>query len=152
MRNATRSLGLLVCAVLVLGVIFVGWRQPKPPVPPLLKDVTASGGQWGACPSVPGTEDRLREERTRALSPELNQRLIQAFPAGSSEKHLVETLRQQGFELLPPCGTDASVHSAAFTQHGGGILSYPLTANVSWKVDNSGHVVWTQGFVRFMGL
>jgi hypothetical protein len=117
-----------------------------------LKDVTASGGQWGACPQAPGSEDPLRKEKSRALSPELNQRLLNEFPAGSSEKHLVETLRQQGFELLAPCDTDASVHSASFTQHGGGIFSYPLTANVSWKVDDFGHVVWTQGFVRFMGM
>jgi hypothetical protein len=153
MTITARSLGLLlVGVVLVVAAVFVGWRQPEPPLPALLKNVSATGGQWGACPSKAEDGARSPEERPLALSPELNQSLTQAFPVGSSEKRLAETLRQQGFELLPACSSDTSVHAAAFTQHGGGLLSYPLTANVFWKVDESGNVVWTKGFVRYTGL
>jgi hypothetical protein len=153
MKITARSLGLLlVGVVLAFTTMFVGCQRSKPQLPPLLENVSANGGQWGACPSEAEGGARLPEARPLALSPELNLRLAQVFPAGSSEKHLVETLKQQGFELLPPCSSDTYIHAAAFTQHGGGLLSNPLTASVFWKVDESGNVVWTKGFVRYTGL
>jgi hypothetical protein len=153
MKIAARSLGLLGAGVvLAFSTIFVGCQQSKPQLPPLLEHVSANGGQWGACPSESAGGARLPEGRPLALSPELNQRLAQVFPVGSSEERLVETLRQQGFKLLPPCNTDTYIRAADFTQHGGGGLSYLLTASVFWKVDESGNLVWTKGFVRYTGL
>lgn len=153
MKLKTQALAfLLISVVAVLVALSLGSRQPKPPLPPLLKNASAKGGLWGACPSDAKGDAGVPEARPLALSPELNQRLAQTFPVGSSEARLVEALRQQGFEMLPPCHSDPSVRAAAFTQHGGGVLSYPLTASVFWKVDNSGNVVWTKGFVRYTGL
>jgi len=157
MRKGIRSLGLFAAgvvlgAVVVLGAIFAGWPGPKPPLPTLLRNVTAGGGWWGACP--PETQEEAREQQGQPLatSPELNQRLAHSFPSGSSERKLVDTLRAQGFQLLPPCTSDHSVRVAAFDQHGGGVLAFPITANIFWKVDEADNIIWTKGFVRYVGL
>ena len=97
-------------------------------------------------------EPHLREGEPLALSPELDQLLAQAFPPGSSEKQLLKTLAEQGFKFLPPCKGDNLVRAAAFTQQGGGIIWLPLTANVFWRIDEADNVVWTKGFVSYMGL
>src|SRR5580692_11453522 len=102
MRSAVRSLGIfsagcVIGGVIVFGVMFRGWPGPKPILPPLLENVTAGGGWWGACPAETTEEARLREGRPLALSPELDQRLVKAFPSGSSERLLVDALRVQGF-------------------------------------------------------
>jgi hypothetical protein len=156
MRNSLRSLTLLAAGCFIGGtvvlVIFGGWFGPKPPLPALLRNVTAGGGWWGACP--PDTEQEAREQlgHTLALSPELNQRLVQSFPSGSSEKRLSDALSAQGFELLPSCKNDSSIRVAAFNQHGGGLFLPPIVANVFWKVDEAGNIVWTKGFVRYVAL
>jgi hypothetical protein len=117
----------------------------------LLKDVTAGGGWWGACPPETENEAQERQGRPLATSPELEQRLAQLFPSGSSERMLLNTLQSQGFKLLPPCKSDHSIHVAAFEQRGGGVLSYPIIANIFWKVDDSNKIIWTKGFVRYTG-
>jgi hypothetical protein len=142
----------LIAGIAVLAAMFGGCAAPIPPLPPLLKDVTAGGGWWGACPAESAEEARSREGRPMALSPELQERLAQAFPPGSEEVRLLGYLRQQGFDLLSPCNSDRSVRVAAFSQHGGGPLSYPLIANVYWKVDEKGKIAWTRGFIRFTAL
>lgn len=88
-----------------------------------------------------------------ALSPELNQRLMQEFPRGSSQDRLTSALVQQGFTLEPrPCTEDRSVRMAWFSQHGGGFAGpYPMHANIFWKVDRSNRLVWTKGFVEYTG-
>ena len=104
MGRNLRSVGLVFagCVIggaIVFGAILAGWPGPQPRLPPLLTDVTAGGGWWGACPPETTEEPHLREGEPLALSPELDQRLAQAFPPGSSEKQLLRTLREQGFEV-----------------------------------------------------
>ena len=157
MRRVARSVGLLLAGfaigcITVLGALFAGWPGPKPSLPPILRNVTAGGGWWGACPPETPNAETARKGRPLAISPELDERLSQAFPPGSSEKRLVDTLQAQGFELLSPCNGDTSIHLAAFNQHGGGVVAYPITANVYWKVDGQGHIMWTRGFVRYLAL
>jgi hypothetical protein len=157
MRNNPRTSALLasgffIVAAIVLGSASLGSPAPNPPLPPLLKDVTAGGGWWGACPPETEEEAHERQGRPIATSPELDQRLAQLFPTGSNERMLVETLRGQGFELLPSCKSDHSIRVAAFEQHGESVSSYPIIAHIFWKVDNSGKIVWTKGFVRYVGL
>jgi hypothetical protein len=33
-----------------------------------------------------------------------------------------------------------------------GLLSYPMTADVFWKVDGAGNIEWTKAFARYSGL
>jgi hypothetical protein len=157
MRTVIRSIGLVLvgCVIGSVGVFAVisgTWPGPKPSLPPLLRDATAGGGWWGACPPETPEEVQRQAGRPLALSPELDRRLAELFPAGSSEDKLVDTLRTQGFELMPSCKNEHSIRIAAFIQRGGGLLSYPITANVYWKVDETGNIVWTKGFVRYTGL
>lgn len=66
---------------------------------------------------------------------------------------MMRALRLQGFQLLSsPCKNDHSIHLARFTQVGGGMLVYPITADVFWKADPTGSIVWTKGFVMYLGL
>jgi hypothetical protein len=157
MRNSLRSLVLLAagCVIggtVVLGVIFIGSPSAKPALPALLRNVAAGGGLWGACPPDPKEETRALPGQTLALSPQLNQRLAQSFPPGSSERGLSDTLSAQGFELLQSCKNDPSIRVAEFSQHGGGFFSPPIVANVFWKADEAGNIVWTKGFVRYVAL
>ena len=145
-------LGCLLGGVLALAAIFAGWPGPKPPLPTLLRNVSAGGGWWGACPPETPAETQERRGHPVAVSPELNRRLAKLFPPGSSENVLVDTLRAQGFELMPSCKGDHSIRVAAFNQHGGGALLMPITANIFWKVDEAGNIVWTAGFVSYLGL
>lgn len=105
-------------------------------------------------PLAPQSEEeaRLQRDQSLALSPELQERLVHEFPPGSGEQRLVLALREQGFILLPPCKGDRSIRSAAFNQHGGGLIWDPLTAKVFWKVDDRGKIVWTKGFAWYTGL
>ena len=92
-RNRLRSIGLLFAGAVIGGVIVFGALVarvpgPKPPTPPLLKDVSAGGGWWGACP--PATpEEASMQAGGLALSPELNKRLARLFPVGSLEGNLL---------------------------------------------------------------
>jgi hypothetical protein len=52
-----------------------------------------------------------------------------------------------GFENLPPCEGDITIHVAVFRQHGG---LYPMTAFAYWKIDDR-KIVWTKGFVFLAG-
>lgn len=157
MKNTVRSwlvflAGCAVGGVIVLGAVAAGWPGPKPPLPSLLQNVSAGGGWWGACPPQTEEEARLREGRPIAISPELNERLARQFPAGTMESVLTDALSSQSFSLLLPCKGDNSIRVAGFQQQGGGLLSPPITAEVYWKVDQSGAIVWTKGFVRYTDL
>ena len=144
-------IGLLGGAV-ALAAIFASWAGPKPPLPALLRNVSAGGGWWGACPPETPAEAQEQQGRPVAVSPELNRRLAELFPSGSSERTLVDALRSQGFELMLSCKGDLSIHIAAFVQHGTGLLSHPMTAEIYWKTDEADNIVWTKGFVRYVGL
>jgi len=148
--------------VLKLGMIAVGILlfsacdmsvPPHPPRPPLLVNVTAGSGWWGACPPATNTEAQMIQTSGKlALSPELDQRLLNEFPPRSNESRIIEALIKQGFEMLPPCKTDQAIHRAGSMQHEGGGLTYRIRADVFWKVDQSNAIVWTKGFVAYDGL
>jgi hypothetical protein len=116
---------------LVLAGSFMWWIEPPPP-PPLLQNVRAAGGWWGACPPE-GNEQKL------ALSPELNERLVQQFPAGTSQENLVRSLFAQGFQGIEHCRGDETIRFTTFSNGS-------MRAAVYWKV-HEGKIVWTKGFV-----
>jgi hypothetical protein len=118
--------------------------------PPLLRHVTARGGWIGACPPEVASEAQLQASQPLAISPELDKRLTQSFPPGTSEDRLVKPLTEQGFRLLPSCRNDPSIRVAAFDGYAGGIFN--TWASVYWKVDSGSAIVWTKGFVAFDGL
>ena len=140
------SSGLVVAAF----AAFAG-EGLTPPTPPLLKDAQAEGG-WasGGCPAHP-YEVAFAKDR-EARSPNVEERLAQQFPSGTSEQELVLALQRQGFELTPPCDNDTQIHHAVFRQKGGAIWGpYPMFANIAWKIDELGHIVWTKAFVAYTG-
>ncbi len=119
------------------------FTRAKPPLPPLLRGLTA-GGAW-PCPGV--------GDAPKTSNPtEFDKRLAHEFPSGSRESSLLGTLAALGFQpSSPPCGKDASIRMSRFTQSGGGGLSFPMTAFVFWKVDRHGDVLWVTGDVGFTG-
>jgi hypothetical protein len=140
---------------LLVGFFFIAllgppWVHPDPPTPLLLQDVSARGGWWGACPAKNDVEAKSHPHL--AISPELNQRLGEQFPPGSDEAKIIDTLKKQGFALPRPCDGDDSIRSAMFNQQGGSLFASPLSAEVFWKVDGAGNILWTKGFVRYIGL
>jgi hypothetical protein len=86
-----------------------------------------------------------------ALSPELNQKLAAQFPPGSSADSLVQTLTAQGFKLTGSCQTDSTIHRAGFGGPTRGSI-FETHAVIYWKVEGGDTVVWTKGFVMFIGL
>jgi hypothetical protein len=85
-----------------------------------------------------------------ALSPELNQRLAQQFPPGSSGPALFRFLMSQGFMQLEPCENDTTVHRAYYNGPISGVL-LNINAIVYWKTEGN-TLVWTKGFVDYDGL
>ena len=61
-------------------------------------------------------------------------------------------LTAQGYRVILPCDSDRSIQRALFFQEGCGLLSYDTDSTVYWKEDQQHHIVWTKGFVRFIGL
>jgi len=112
-------------------VDFLYWQPP-----PLLTKATAGGGQWGACPSMGSARFALPE----AISPELDRRLAQQFPPGSSEIALVQELQKQPFKMRGACNGDTAIRFAEFKER-------DLRAAVYWRVDAANTIVWTKGFV-----
>jgi hypothetical protein len=133
-------------------VLFVaGCGDPvSPPLPPLLQGATSGGGGNYLCNGDP-TGRRHGPEET-AHSPEIVARLQKAFPTGSSTAKLIESLKEQGFAFHGPCSSD-NVAYASFSQAGGnGITAMAASAEVYWKDDGKGHLVWTTGNISFLGL
>ncbi len=88
-----------------------------------------------------------------AISPDLQQRLEQQFPPGTSEDALAHALHEQGFSAVgAPCKNEPSIHASGFQQYAEGVLSHPMTASVFWKVDEAGKIQWIKGSVAFTGL
>lgn len=142
MRSSPR-LHISIAATLTLGLMFSAYAQAPNELPTLLRNVTARGGYWGACPPTSGG---------LATSPELDARLNTNFPPGSDVQKLESTLVKEGFHIDGVCHTDGSIHIAGFYRKGVGLLPYDVSAQVYWKVDQAGHVVWTKGFVMYIGL
>lgn len=151
MARRRKELSALAGAAALLGMQGCD-SSLEPPTPPLLRDVTAAGGWWdGGCPPRDATDEILHTGR-EALSPELDSRLRQQFPAGSEARRLVQELRAQGFRATAPCENDASIHHAEFRQSGGGFAGpYPIFASVAWKEDARGRIAWTKASVSFTG-
>ncbi|WP_296738659.1 hypothetical protein [Mesorhizobium sp.] len=117
-------------------------------VPPLLQGVSARGGWYGGCPR-PASASKEKP----ALSPELDQRLRVQFPPGTPASKLSTTLVNQGFTIGSPCKEDTSIKVANYIQKEDGILLLTRTeSSVFWKVHEQENIVWTQGFVMFIGL
>jgi hypothetical protein len=122
-------------------------------VPPILRNATAHGGWWGACPPSSATEvESRRMMRDLAVSPEFNSRLENAFPQGSPEEALIDSLTGQGFVLSGQCKADSTIRFLSFHAEGSGFLPYATNAQVYWQADANGRIVWTKGFVRYTGL
>ena len=121
--------------------------------PTLLKGVTAGSG-WGTpCPPRNEQEQKIIEASGKlAISPELQQRLQSEFPPGTSEDRVIAALISQGFKLEPSCATDKTIQRASFFQAGTVILPTDIAADIYWKLDGQRRIVWTKGFVMFIGL
>jgi len=53
---------------------------------------------------------------------------------------------------MPPCEDDVRVHWANFHQTGGAPWGpYPMLADVMWKLDDAGEIVWTKAYVVYSG-
>ncbi|MGB6536807.1 MAG: hypothetical protein WBF58_12690 [Xanthobacteraceae bacterium] len=114
-------------------------------LPPMLRGVTA-GGQGDPCHPNQFWENLPANSPSRPHgSPELNDRLSHEFPPGTPESKLVHALDRLGFEALPPCENNTSIHSAFFRR------KFPLEiwARVYWKVDVNDAIVWTRGDVAY---
>lgn len=137
-------------AVVVAGILLAGCDDGlEPATPPILRNVTAGGGWWnGGCPS----HYKALSGDHEALSPELTQRLAKGFPTGSEAVLLKEALRSQGFRMQERCATEPSIRLAEFRQTGGRFYGpYPVFAQVTWKQDDAGRLVWSKGHVAFTG-
>jgi hypothetical protein len=121
---------------------------PRPPTPDILQGLTIGREQFEMCP---GADPNISWEI--ALSPELEGRLSRLAPPGASEQSVVRALAAQGFHPAEaPCSNDPSVHSATFFQQGGGGLStYPVMADVYWRVDANSNIEWIHGTVSYLG-
>jgi hypothetical protein len=144
----------LVASLVVASTCVAACSSTKPrPVPPILRGATAHGGWWGACPPSSETEVETRRiMRELALSPELNSRLEAQFPPGSPEQALIDSLTEQGFVLSGQCKTDSTIRIASFDAPGHGFLPYATSAQVYWQADADRRIVWTKGFLMFIGL
>jgi hypothetical protein len=152
MAPRTRRILLWVSPLVLLGacgagVCAVGARLELHTLPPPPLLAGASGGNLGDC-------SELVERPGPGVSPELEQRLSQRFPAGSPEAALVAALAEQGFGASMACPNNPSVRSAWYAppQRDSGPWPAEVYAEVFWKVNDQGSIVWTHGYVRWMSL
>lgn len=145
LSRSLRSLLLLAGAFIVSAC-----SDANEELPAILHGVSAGEGYSSACPA-PKTEE-ASSTRKLAISPELNQRLLEAFPPGSTEDALTKFLLAQGFSFHGSCDTEPLIRHASFSQKHKSSLAYSTHALVFWQVDADGKVVWTKGVVGFRGL
>lgn len=124
---------------------------PQKPLPPLLAHATGNGGWLFGCPAISNNAHALTATRSPA-SPEITQRLRQQFPPGTAEADLTRLLADEGFDAPLACEADSSIRHAHFFQKGTGFLPYDANADVFWKVDADGRIVWAQGGIFYQGL
>jgi hypothetical protein len=121
----------------------------RPATPPLLQNATASSGWAGGCPPH-ANERAFASPEAHALQVEA--RLAHDFPAGTPEASLISALARQGFKPEAACDNDPTIHRAQFNQAGGGLFGpYPAMANIAWKVDGEGRIVWTKADLMYTG-
>jgi hypothetical protein len=103
-------------------------------VPPILRGVTAGSGFYGGCPpSNEATAESVRIAGKLAVSPEFNGRLEAAFPPGSPQAVLIDSLTAQGFVLSGQCKTDSTVKIALFHLDGRALSRLEMGAEVYWQ-------------------
>jgi hypothetical protein len=120
----------------------------NPPTPPLLKHARVGGGSDGDCP--PRGNENFRGPQSG--SRDVEERLATQFAPGTAEQKLIGALQEQGFKLIAPCDNDPQIHRAIFRQEGGSFLGpFPVFANIAWKIDDLGNVVWTKAFIAYSG-
>jgi hypothetical protein len=131
-------------------VLLVFSTKPlNPPTPPLLAG--AQAGDQLICPPHNSTEEILARPPQKGSS-EVEARLARQFPAGVDAGGLVATLRTQGFSFDDECDNDPTIHGAQFVQGGGGFWGpYPVNADIAWKADRAGKIVWTKANVAYTG-
>ena len=140
---------------MMIAFFLAGCTESVQPLPPLLQNVSAGGGWGSACPPRDNKERKMMEGLKLAVSPELEQRLLDGFPPGSSSDQLASTLTAQGFQLRSPCEADQTIQSASFFRET--ITGFPgflsrrnrTSATVYWKSDDKHRIVWTKGFVSY---
>jgi hypothetical protein len=154
MKRALVFVAGLVALAGLTPVAAFAWLMIVPmfysPAPPLLERVSGASGWFGGCPARSENEAVERAKWGEALSPELNQKLAAQFPPGSSSATLVQTLTAQGFKLTGPCQNDSTIYRAGFAGMTRGSI-FETRAEIYWKTQGDA-VVWTKGFVMFMGL
>ncbi len=140
----------LQSAALLAGAFIVSaCSNANEELPAMLHGVSAGSGYSSACPAH---KEEVSSIPKLAISPELNQRLLEAFPPGSTEVALTKFLVAQGFSFHGSCDTEPLIRHASLNQKGKGSLAYSTHAQVFWQVDADGKVVWTKGVVGFSGL
>jgi hypothetical protein len=144
---------LAVSIVILFGSGVACSTTHRESVPPILRGVTAGSGYFGACPPADeSTANFIKAAGKLAVSPEFSRRLEAAFPPGSPEEALIHLLTAQGFVLRAECRTDSTVKIASFHLDGSGLSRLETAADVYWKADTVRRIVWTKGFVMYVGL
>jgi hypothetical protein len=145
MRSAIAWIALLPIAAAVAACA----ERLSPPTPPLLQGAVASSGWAGGCPPH---ANELAFASPEAHAVQVETRLNRDFPAGTPETTLMSALARQGFKPEAACDNDPTIHRAQFNQAGGGLFGpYPALANIAWKVDGAGRIVWTKADLMFTG-
>lgn len=109
-------------------------------LPPLVRGATARGGEGYDCEMdvAPSSDPRFD------FSPEIVERLRRSFPPGSQSAQLRSSLARQGFKLEGPCSPDRSISFAQFR-----LNKNEVVADVYWREDTSGRIIWTFGEVSY---
>jgi hypothetical protein len=149
MAPRTRRLLLWISALVAIGACaaVVYTRLPSfraPPLPPLLAGAKAGYGNWDGCAAGDG------------VSPDLEKRLRDQFPPGSSDVPLVAALEIQGFATPSLCGPYSTARYACYVGLKDSATGKPIPNDVSacvyWKVDDANRIIWTHGYLHFLSL
>jgi hypothetical protein len=125
------------------GIVIAGCVAPGKPLPALLDGATAHGGWVSACPAQTEAERQIIVAAGGiAGSTELEQRLRNRFPGGSSNDDVVAALQAQGFQLDKPCASDETIQRASFEKKG-----VDVSATIYWKLDEQSRMVWIKGII-----
>jgi hypothetical protein len=114
-------------------------------LPLLLRNASSPGGYADGCP-----RPKWDSTSPLAVSPEINERLRRSFPPGTPARKLSAELIKEGFSIDAPCTDDNTIKIASYTEKH--YFLYQAYANIYWKVDSSGNIVWAEGFIEYEGL
>ena len=145
--SGLKFLMALVARHTLAGALLVVVTSCSSPLPPILQGASSASGWSDGCPQPAGDV-----KMPLALSPELDARLHERYPPGTPASKLVSDLHNWQFVDSKSCANDPTVQSAYYDEPKGPLTFYSMFANVYWKVDTGGRIVWTEGFVAFSGL